>query len=149
MGKLSDFFHPVRQDEKQEIIVSDRFVQHGDDGAVVLDEKGTPIPAPFIIRPVSEEMNAAIRKGCTRSHRDRSGMLVQDFDVNAYTARIVIAGTVEPDFAAAEMCSAYGVINPEDVPRKMLYSGEYRRLSDAIMDLSGFGDDIQEEAKNS
>ena len=41
------------------------------------------------------------------------------------------------------------MINPEDVPRKMLYSGEYRRLSDAIMDLSGFGDDIQEEAKNS
>ena len=148
MSKLSDFLTPVVKDETQEIYVSDRFVQHDDDGNEITGPDGKPLAAPFVVRALTEEMNTKIRKECTRTVRDRTGALTQSFDVNAYTAKMVVYGTVTPDFMNSELCSAYGTVNPEEVPKKMLYFGEYNKLSDAISKLSGFDDDIEEDAKN-
>ena len=46
------------------------------------------------------------------------------------------------------MCKAYGVVDPLDVPGRMLYAGEYNKLMDAIMKLSHFGDDLEDDVKN-
>ena len=67
-----------------------------------------------------------------------------------YTRRLVVAATVEPDFFCKEICDAYGVMDPLLVPGKMLLPGEYQRLADAILELSGFDDTdaVREEVKN-
>lgn len=148
MSKLSDFLNPVAKDETQEIYVSDRFVQHDDDGNEIIGPDGKPLSAPFVIRALTEEVSTKIRKACTRTMRDRTGAMTQSFDSNAYTAKMVVYGTVTPDFMNSDLCAAYGTVNPEEVPKKMLYFGEYAKLSDAISELSGLGDDIEEEAKN-
>ena len=57
-----------------------------------------------------------------------------------------------PDFRAADLCEAYGVLDPELVLGKMLLAGEFAGLSDAISELSGITDEAYaqagEEAKN-
>lgn len=133
MATLSAFLHPEKP-ENEEILVSDRF--KGEDGK----------PVPFKIRAVTEEESAAIRKKATTVRRDRTGQTVREFDAAKYTRLFVIAGTVEPNFRASDLCEAYGVLDPELAVGKMLLAGEFARLSEAISQLSGISEAALAEA---
>ena len=148
MSKLYDFLHPVAEKEEKEVIISKRFVKRDDDGNVIKDENGKTILKPFRIRALSQEENEALAKSATRTYKDRNGQSVRDFDKIRYTRSLVVAATVEPDFRSSEMCQAFGTLDPLEVPGKMLYSGEFQKLSDAIAELSGIGEDLEESAKN-
>ena len=147
MSKLFDFLHPIADKEEKEVIISKRFVKRDNDGNVILDEDGKAVLKPFRIRAVSQEENEAIAKSATRTHKDRSGQTVRDFDKVRYSRSLVVAATVEPDFRSSEMCQAFGTMDPMEVPGKMLYSGEYQKLADSIAELSGIGEDLEEAAK--
>lgn len=135
MGNLSAFLHPAMPEDK-EVIVSDRFM---DDGKVV----------PFRIRAISQEEVDAITKRCTSVSKGKNGREVKSFDTERFSKEIIVAGTAEPDFRNSELCSAYGTLDPLQVPGKMLLAGEYAKLGDAIAELSGLNDTPEEEAKNS
>lgn len=146
---LHDFLNPVSKDETREVVVTDRFIQHDAEGKPILDEAGNTIPAKFKIKALTEEEVANLRKKCTRKEKNRSGQWVENFDSSRFVRALVVAATVEPDFAASELCAAYGVMDPLDVPGKMLLAGEYTRLSDEICTLSRiFDDEVEEDAKN-
>lgn len=136
MSKLSTFLHPVAVSEEKEIVISKRFQ----------DEKGNPVP--FKIRALTQEENETLVKAATISYRDRTGANASKFDRFKYIRSLVVEGTLEPDFRAKELCDAYGVLDPLQIPGKMLYAGEFQRLGDAIAELSGIGDDLEEEVKN-
>ncbi len=134
MSTLHAFLHPETP-ENQEVVISQRFK----------DEEGNVVP--FIIRAVSQEESAALKRKATKTHRN--GDTVTDFDADAFTKSLIIAGTVQPDFAATDLCEAYGVLTGDQVIGKMLLAGEYAALSDAIGRLSGMDDQgVQQEAKN-
>lgn len=139
MGTLHAFLHPETPDQK-EIIISHRFK----------DENGNPVP--FIIRAISQEENEALRKQSTRVYKSKTGETIREFNGEKFTRLFTIAGTVQPDFRASDLCEAYGVLDPEMVIGKILLAGEYSRLSEAIADLSGISEEAAvntgEEAKN-
>lgn len=134
MSKLSAFLHPVTTSEEKEVVISNRFQ----------DENGQPVP--FKIRALTQEENDRITKQATRQTKV-NGQTVEKLDSVDFSRRMVVAATVEPDFQAKELCDAYGVLDPLLVPGKMLLSGEYAKLMNAITDLSGFGD-AGDEVKN-
>ena len=134
MSKLSAFLNPVKTDLEKEVVVSDRFQEGGK-------------PVPFKIRALTQEENDRITKQATRQVKI-NGQTVEKLDNADYARRIILAATVEPDFQSKEMCDAYGVLDPLQVPGKMLLSGEYRKLMDAILDLSGFGEPLEKKKKN-
>lgn len=149
MSKLYDFLHPVAVQEEREVVVSRRFVQRDEKGEPILDKDGETIPKPFRVRAISQAENDALVKAATMSYRDRTGAKVQNFDRQKYVRSLIVAGTKDPDFREKELCDAFGTLDPEEVPGKMLYAGEYQRLADAISELSGFDDgDVEGEAKN-
>lgn len=135
MGNLSAFLHPAVPAAEKEVFVSDRF----------RDEKGEPVP--FKIKALTQEENDAISRQCRRT-KMVNGQPVENLNTSEYSRRIVLAGTVEPNFAAKELCDHFQVLDPAQVPGKMLLAGEFSRLMKAIMELSGFGGDLEEEAKN-
>lgn len=135
MSKLSAFLHPVAVREEKEIVISKRF----------LDEKGNPVP--FKIRAVTQEENDAITKQATRQTVAK-GQIMEKLDSVDFARRMAVAATVEPDFSSKEICDAYGTMNPLEVPGKMLLSGEFAKLLKEIMQLSGFEDNLEEQAKN-
>lgn len=134
MSKLSYFLHPAVSGEEKEIVISRRF----------RDDKGAPVP--FRIRALTQEENEAITKQSTRRHKE-NGQIIERLDSVDFTRRMVLAATVEPDFSAKELCDAYGVLDPLQVPSKMLLSGEFKNLVKAITELSGF-EELEEEVKN-
>lgn len=136
MSKLSAFLHPVTTSEEKEVVISNRFQ----------DENGRPVP--FKIRALTQEENDRITKQATRQTKV-NGQTVEKLDSVDFSRRMVVSATVEPDFQAKELCDAYGVLDPLLVPGKMLLSGEYAKLLNAITDLSGFGGaEDEDEVKN-
>lgn len=133
MSTLNAFLHPV-QVENQEVVVSNRFVENGK-------------PVPFVIRPITQEENKHLLKKYTK--RDKKG--TDTFERAEYVSALTAAAVVFPDLTNAELQKAYGVIGESSLLQKMLYVGEYAELAQAVQELSGLDQDINEdieEAKN-
>lgn len=134
MSKLSAFLHPQSIREEREILISRRFV----------DETGEPVP--FRIRSLTQEENDDILRRSRKTKRV-NGQPQEYLDTSEFSNRTIVAATVEPDFSNAELCDAYGTRDPLQVPGKMLLAGEYAALLNAITELSGFSDPV-EDVKN-
>lgn len=137
MSKLQAFLNPVATEVTEEVVISNRF----------LDEEKKPVP--FVVKGITqEENNALIKRATTREKRN--GQLVENLDRPKYQALLIQACVVEPDFCQKELCDKYGVVDPLMVPARMLLSGEYANLVNAIMETNGFQDpeNVEEEAKN-
>lgn len=135
MSDLHAFLHPVQGDDTVEIVISKRFL--GEDGK----------PVPFRIRALTQEENDELTK--KSMHLAKGGRRGEkELDRIGYNRRILVAATVSPDFSNEELCAAYGTMDPLEVPSRMLLAGEYDRLSREILALSGFDEDLEEQAKN-
>ena len=136
MNNLYAFLHPETPEQKE--VVFNRFK----------DEQGNVVP--LVIKPISAEENAAIIKRCTVTTKDRGEN--KRVDSAKYQASIIVAGTVVPDFSDEKLCEAYGTMDPEEVPAKMLLAGEFMKIVTEILSLSGLSDaaaeEDMEEAKN-
>lgn len=143
MSNLTAFLAPITETEEAEVIISKRFVKRDADGKPILDEDGNYIPAPFRIRGMTQEENSKLVRQSTHTVK-RGGKAVSELDNDEYSRRVVVLATIEPNFRATEMCSAYGVLDPMDVPLKMLNPGEFMRLGNAIAALSGLDEDSEE-----
>lgn len=127
MSSLSAFLNPVETAEK-EVVISERFKENGK-------------AVPWRLRPVTQEEN----KGIIKKHTKRSKRGEQEFDRVGYTLDLAVAGVVFPDLNNAELQKGYGVIGAQNLLCKMLYVGEYGRLSQEVQRLSGLDDDINED----
>ena len=134
MSSLSAFLNPV-QAENKEVIVSERFRENGK-------------TVPFVIRPITQQENETLMKK-HRSVDKKSG--VEQFNRISYNRELTAMAVVEPDLNNAELQKRYGVLGADKVLSKMLYVGEYGTLMEAVQELSGLDQDINEdmdEAKN-
>jgi len=127
LNSLEAFLNPI-QVENKEVIVSNRFQENGK-------------PVPFVIRPITQEENKKLLKKHTKI--DKKG--VETFDRTEYISALTAAGVVFPDLANAELQKAYGVLGESALLQKMLYTGEYAELAQAVQGLSGLDKDINED----
>lgn len=139
MSILKGFLQPSPTLQTREVIVSDRF--KGEDGKVL----------PFKIKVIDQDENDRLINASTITRRQKNGQVTKDLNSTMYSRRLILACVVTPDLRDAELCEYYKCIDPLDVPGKMLSSGEYGTLIDAINELNGFNDEgvIEDEAKNS
>lgn len=147
MSNLNAFLHPITENLGKEIVISDRFVERDENGNIMYDAEGNPSLQKFKIRALTQEENEAITKQATRTQIVK-GIRQEYLDSHEYSLRLVVAGTVEPNFSSQEVCAFYGVLDPLKVPGKMLLAGEYNKLMSEITELSGFNISAEAEAKN-
>lgn len=103
--------------------------------------------APFEIKAITENENAAIRKSCRKKVKQKYGQYTTETDQDLYLVRLVAACTVTPDFKNAQLQANWGVVGEEALIQKMLTPGEYAELLNQIQLVCGFDLDI-EEAKD-
>lgn len=141
MSKLTCFLAGnVEKRENSYIIVSNRFK----------DENGKPVP--WEIRSISAEEDENIRKQCTRRVPvvGKKNQFSQDFDANAYLAKLAAKAVVFPDLNDSELQDSYGVMGAEELVKVMLYKDEFDKLTEKLMNVSQSEDinDLVDEAKN-
>ena len=71
-------------------------------------------------------------------------------DDQLFNALVIVKGCVDPDFNDKALKAHYGAADDADCVTKALLPGEMAKVLQAILDLSGFGneDELGEDAKN-
>lgn len=121
-----------------------------------LREKVFPSPrfkTPFEIRAISETRNEELRKNNTKvTINKRMGRKEKSVDQDAYISDLVLECIVSPDLSSKEMQDHYKTPgDPAATLKAMLLPGEYSNIIDAIQELNGFDndlDELREEVKN-
>jgi hypothetical protein len=127
MGSLNAFLHPI-QVESKEVVISNRFIEDGK-------------PVPFIVKPITQEENKYLIKKYTK--KDKKG--ADTFDRAEYVQAMTATAVVYPDLTNSELQKAYGVMGESALLQKMLYVGEYAVLAQAVQEISGLDNDINED----
>lgn len=141
MNNLSFFLAGnVEKRENKKVVISDRFK----------DDKGKPIE--WEIRSISAEEDETIRKACMRKIPvvGKKNQYTQDFDANAYLAKLAAKAVVFPNLNDAELQTSYGVMGAEHLIKSMLYKDEFDKLTEYLVESTETEDvnDLVEEAKN-
>ena len=137
MSKLVEFLHanPIDKLAVEQVVFSTR----------IKDKAGEPLMAT--IRPMSSKAYNSYQKQATKI--GKKGKL--DFDNDLYQSLIVTNHTQDPDFKDAKAIESMGCHSAEQYLNLVLLPGEIAELSKAILNLSGFNDDLEdlkERAKN-
>lgn len=124
----------------QQVAISERFI--GEDGA----------PEKWELRPLTEEEDSKLRASCTEINLESGNRRVK-FDKERYVLLLAAAAVVYPDLKDAELQKSYGVIGEDKLLSKMLYTGEFDRLTKITQALNGYDNKAfeaaMEEVKNS
>src|SRR5690606_24628694 len=95
--------------------------------------------ADFTVKAITnDELNQI-----TDEAKDGNGVLNE----SKISALVVAAACVDPDFKDASLRERYDSMTAAEVVNKALLAGELARLSQKIMEISGFKEDV-ESAKN-
>lgn len=119
----------------KEVIISDRFV----------DENGKIMK--FEIKAISQKELNELKKRA--SGYDKKGKLI--INEGLLNMLCIIDNTVKPNFKDSESIKKLGCATPEQYLNKVLLAGEVERLTKEILEMSGFGQNINEmvdEIKN-
>lgn len=108
---------------------------------------------PFKIKSLTEDEVTNLRKIATvKTVNRRTGQTTTSTDDDRFSSLIVAKSVVYPDLDNAELQTDYGTPgDPEKLLGKMLRSGEYNKLAEAVMEASDLGestDDLVEKTKN-
>ena len=141
MSNLSFFLAGnVEKRENKKVVVSDRFK----------DEKGNAVA--WEIRSISAGEDEEIRKACTKRVPvvGKRGQFTQEFDGNAYLAKLAAKAVVYPDLNNAELQNSYKVMGAEALVKEMLYKDEFDTLTEQIVSVTDTEDinELADEAKN-
>ena len=112
----------------------------------------TKKPMQWEICCITAAENASLRKACmcTVNVPGKRGQFTQDFDANAYLAKVAVRCTVFPNLNDAELQASYGVMGAEQLITTMLTPAEFEDYSTKVLQVNGFqtGEEMVEEAKN-
>ena len=141
MGNLSCFLAGnVEKRENKKVVISNRFK----------DKDGNAVE--WEIRSISADEDGAIRKSCTKRVPivGKKNQFTQDFDGNAYLAKLAAKAVVFPDLNNAELQNSYGVMGAEQLIKTMLYKDEFDYLTEQLVSSTETEDlnELIEEAKN-
>ena len=114
-------------------------------------DKGKPVE--WEIKPISSELDEAIRKECTKRVpiQGKRGQYNQETDTDKYIGKICVACTVYPNLNDAELQDFYGVKSADALLKKMLLPGEYTEYKAKVMEVNGYDmsmEELVDEAKN-
>jgi len=141
MSNLSCFLAGnVEKRENKKIVVSNRFKDK--------DNK----PVEWEIRSIGADEDEALRKSCTKRVPvvGKKNQYTQDFDSNAYLAKLAAKAVVYPDLNNAELQNSYGVMGAEQLVKVMLYKDEFDYLTEMLVTAAETEDmeELVDEAKN-
>lgn len=103
----------------------------------------------FTVKSISSEEYNRLEKRCKYPFKNpRTHQIEEKTDQDKLSNLLILEACVKPDWRNEKLLQKYNTSDPVVVIRKRLLIGEISDLTQAIMDVSGFSDGL-EEAKNS
>jgi len=117
-------------------------------------KRGGVLKFEFRIRPLSEEESLACHDHATKFAPRKKGQPKREIETNSAKFRswLIYTATVDEDRAKTwdnrKAQEALNILQGVDMIDAVLLSGEKDRIIDVINEISGYGDDMDETAKN-
>ena len=109
------------------------------EATVFIDRMGIPVT----LKGLSEKEISKIRKECTYTRKVK-GKIEERFDGNEFDAGLIIASTTNFDWNNKQLLDSAKASDAKAFIRKKLLAGEISSLTDKILELSGFGNELEE-----
>jgi len=127
--------------ENEKYVTSERFKDPGGQ------------PMEWEIRCLANTEDEALRQECTKQVLvpGKKGMRMPQTDMNLYLGKLAASCTVFPNLHDSELQNSYGVMNADQLLKKMLTPGEYADYLSKVQGINGFDvsfEDLVVEAKN-
>lgn len=100
---------------------------------------------PFILRCKGLPGNRYTELATIAVDKNGKPDISKAHDVNIL---IAVAGTISPDLKDQRLLQHFKCSTPKDLICKLLNGGEIARVAEAVTELSGFGEDSDDEIKN-
>jgi len=98
---------------------------------------------PVKLRGLKGQKVFALREECT-FRSEKRGRIQERLDDEAFNCKLIHAATVSPQWNHPKLLEKYQSSSAEGVLKKMLLAGELAILGDAVLDLSGFNEELAE-----
>ncbi|GAA0076196.1 hypothetical protein UT300005_05740 [Clostridium sp. CTA-5] len=144
MGKMTD---EQIMNMKEEDILAKLMGTYEVPEATVFIER---MEIPVTLKGLSEKEISKIRKECTYTRKVK-GKIEDKFDGNEFDAGLIIASTSNFDWNNSKLLESAKASDGKQFIRKKLLAGEISALTDKILELSGFNNELEEveDIKNS
>ncbi len=105
--------------------------------------------AEFVVKAISSEEYSQLEKRCKYPVKNaRTHQIEEKTNQEMLSNLLILTACTKPNWNDPKLLAKYNTNDPAKVIKKRLYIGEISQLTEAIMDVSGFDDGL-EEAKNS
>lgn len=105
--------------------------------------------ADFVVKAISSEEYSQLEKRCKYPVKNaRTHQIEEKTNQEMLSNLLILTACIKPNWNDPKLLAKYNTNDPAKVIKKRLYIGEISQLTEAIMDVSGFDDGL-EEAKNS
>lgn len=106
---------------------------------------------PLTLKGLSEKEISKIRKECTYNRKSRGGKSEDKLDGNEFDAGLIVAATTNFNWNDSKLLDSAKASDGKQFIRKKLLAGEISALTDKILELSGFNNELEEmeDIKNS
>lgn len=100
------------------------------------------IGVPVTLKGLTNKRVSNIKKECTEIVK-RRGKQSKEINEEDFEASLIAASTVKPDWGNPQLMEKYNASRPIEVIKKILLAGEMSLLSDMVLELSGFDDELE------
>ncbi|OPY64079.1 MAG: Phage XkdN-like protein [Pelotomaculum sp. PtaU1.Bin065] len=101
---------------------------------------------PVTLKGLSEKQISQIRERCT-VRKKQKGREIKELDNEEFNVSLIVAATVSPNWGNPNILAEYKLSSPEEYVKRIA-SGYLAALGDKVLEISGFGVDIEEDVKN-
>lgn len=116
----------------------------------IIDPK-TKKPMLWEIKPLSNKVDAQLRRECTVVTKGKRGRRDVELDTDLYALKMCVACTVFPPLNDASLQDNHGVMGADDLLMDLLTPGELNEYKSKVMEVNGYDmtmDELVDEAKN-
>lgn len=106
----------------------------------IIDRLGIPVN----LKGLTEKEISKIRKECTYTRKGKGGKIEEKLDGNEFDAGLIISATTNFDWNNKELLESSKASDGKQFIRKKLLAGEISSLTDKILELSGFNNELEE-----
>ncbi len=101
------------------------------------------IGIPLTLKGLSSKEISKIRKECTYPRKVK-GKIEEKFEGSEFDAGLIVAATTNFNWNTQALLDHHKASDAKQLVRKMLLAGEISTITDQIMEVSGYNDDLEE-----
>lgn len=99
---------------------------------------------PIKLKALTAKQVYKLRELCTITEKTRRGETTK-LDEEAFNVGLIVKATVSPNWGDSKLLEKLSASSGTEVVKRLLLAGELDSLGDAVLDLSGYNTDLEED----